>query len=489
MFGILPGLLASLVSSDPAQPDLSLAAALNRPAPSSTVSAPAVPALQGDGSDEPFRLQTALGLPPWLTVKGSTRWRYESLSDAIRAGQTGSNQILMYKTLIEASARLDDHLRITGELIDARANDFPADAVLDTGIVDTVELLQGYVGINLDEVVSEGDRLDLQLGRHTMDVGSRRLVARNRYRNTINHFTGINAIWQNKEASHKVRAFAVVPVRRLPGDQASLRDNEIEFNEEQEETRFFGLHGEFPFAEKVTGEAYAFHLDENDETGIGTRNRSLTTVGARLYKKAATKQVHFEWESAIQFGESRASSSGADTTDLDHEAQFHHLIVGYRFEGDQRPELELLLDYASGDDDPTDGDNNRFDTLFGARRFEFGPTGIFGPFARSNLFSPGLRAKLRPSDRMQVMLASRMHYLASDQDAWTTTGLVDPTGAAGNYIGNFSEIRVRYQIVPDNLMLETGYAHLFAGSFVDDAPNATGQGDTDYGYLALTFSF
>ncbi len=415
--------------------------------------------------------------------------RYESLSDAIRVGRTGSNQMLVYKTMIAATARLDEHVRITGELIDSRANDFPADAVLDTGIVNAVELLQGYVGIELHEVLRGGDHLDIQIGRHTMDVGSRRLTARNRFRNTVNSFTGVNAVWQHEDSGQQVRAFAVVPVRRLPRDQAGLRDNEIEFDEEQEETHFFGLHSEFPVAGDLLAEGYALHLAENDETGVATRDRNITTVGARLRKMPKANQTYFEWESAFQFGESRASTNAADTTDLDHSAQFHHLIVGYRFEGEQRPELELLLDYASGDDNPTDGDNNRFDTLFGARRFEFGPTGIFGAFARSNLFSPGLRAKFRPTERTSVMIASRMHYLASDQDAWTTTGLVDATGASGNYIGNLSEIRIRYQVIPDNLQLETGYARLTAGSFIDDAPNAAGQGDADYGYVALTLSF
>ena len=487
MFGILPGLLASLAASDPVQPDLSLAANLHRPVPSNTA---VLSAFQvEDEPRQPWRVQSAWGLPEWLTLSGTSRWRYESLSDAIRVLQDGSNQLYAFKTMIAARAQLDETFNITGELIDSRAMDFPADAILGTGTVNAVELLQGYVGVNLNEVVREGDEVEVQIGRHTMDVGSRRLVARNRFRNTVNAFTGVNVQWQDESSDHHVRAFAVVPVRRLPRDQPSLRDNDIEFDEEQEDTRFFGLFGDFPLHDKVRAEAYAFHLDENDETDVPTRNRNITTIGARIHKKAATNQVHFEWESAFQFGESRATPLATDTTDLDHAAQFHHLIVGYRFEGEAKPELELLLDYASGDDDTTDGDNNRFDTLFGARRFEFGPTGIFGAFARSNLFSPGLRSKFRPTPKTRVMIASRMHYLASERDVWTTTGLFDASGAAGNYLGNLTEFRVRQDLVKDNVMLEFGYAHLFAGSFVDDAPNATGQGDTDYGYVALTFTF
>lgn len=61
----------------------------------------------------------------------------------------------------------------------------------------------------------------------------------------------------------------------------------------------------------------------------------------------------------------------------------------------------------SGDGDPNDGRTERFDTLFGARRFEFGPTGIYGLLARSNVNSPGVKLDLRPKPGLALMLAYR----------------------------------------------------------------------------------
>ncbi len=437
---------------------------------------------------KPWRLEQELGLPDWLSMWGEQRTRYEALDDRIGAGQMGSDQLWALRTILGATARYEN-FRVTAEMMDSRQYRAPDDAVLNTGIVNAGELLQAFVGYRVEDAFGKGNQLDLQLGRHTMDVGSRRLVARNRFRNTINGFSGLNAVWTS-EAKESVRMFFVVPVQRLPRDQASLQSNDVQLDEEQDRSHFFGVHASTPdIGSGIAAEAYAFLLDEDDSRKIQTRNRQLWTLGARVQKKPKAGEYDFEWESALQLGEMRASASAADVTDLDHRAHFHHLSVGYRFDADGQPRLEALFDYASGDDDPTDGDSNRFDTLFGARRFEFGPTGIFGPFARANLITPGYRITFNPWSNVQVMLAHRFHYLASDQDAWTTSGLVDATGNSGRFIGQFAEGRVRVELVPKNLKLEFGLAQLFAGGFIDEAPNATGQGDTTYAYIGTTLSF
>ena len=48
---------------------------------------------------------------------------------------------------------------------------------------------------------------------------------------------------------------------------------------------------------------------------------------------------------------------------------------------------------------------------------------------------------------------------------------------------------VRYDVAPGNVRLEGGFAYLFAGDFMDEAPNSRRQGDVTYAYtqIALTF--
>lgn len=434
---------------------------------------------------KPFKLHTAWNLPKWLDLRLEQRARFEHLDNKYKAGQTGFDQQLALRTSIFAAVR-DEAWSLSAELLDSRAYMSPDDAALDTTMINAVELLQGYLGYTFDKPFRANDKLDLKLGRQTLDLGNRRLVARNAFRNTINAFTGLYADWNSGDNGH-LQALYFLPVNRLPNDAAGLEDNDIQFDEELEETRLLGLYGSQKIgASDWNAEAYAFNLDESDEPGVNTRDRQIWTVGGRAFTPNKTGNMHYEWESAYQFGDSRSSTGAGNTTDLDTEAWFHHLTVGYQFDAAWKPRLEGLFDYASGDDDPNDGDYNRFDTLFGARRFEFGPTGILGLIARANLISPGLRAFLEPDPRWRVMLAHRLVYLESDQDAWTSAGIVDPAGASGRYVGQTSEFSVSYEILPKNLWIEVGAQHLFAGSFVEDAPNASGQDDPTYVYLQTT---
>ncbi len=432
-------------------------------------------------AEKPWRLSQAL--PNWLELSGHHRLRYETLDGQFRANSNGGDQIVVFRTALKAKIKLD-RVNLTAEILDSRQMLADDGTPLNSGIVNTVDLLQGYVGINLSHV---GSKSQLQIGRQTMDVGSRRLVARNRFRNTINTFTGIDGSWTT--ASGKmIRAFYVLPVNRLPSDKASLLDNSTERDEQDFDVQFWGLYSKVPkLFSNITGEFYLFGLHEDDSPSLATRNRNFRTAGFRLYRKPAQGQFDFELESVFQRGKSRASTKATD--DLDHSAHFQHIQAGYTFAAPWSPRLVLQFDYASGDKDSNDAENNRFDTLYGARRFEFGPTGIYGPFARSNLLTPGYRVIVKPRKNIKIMIAHRFYWLASDKDAWTTSKVQDSTGDSDSYLGHQAEISIRWAVVPRNIRLETGLAHIFAGKFMENAPNSNGEGDANYAYLQAVFTF
>ncbi|MFQ5659397.1 MAG: alginate export family protein [Gammaproteobacteria bacterium] len=438
------------------------------------------PISKGSADTTVWRVNEALQLPGWVSLSGQHRTRFETLDGQYRGARAGGDQVFVFRTNILTELNFKQ-LKFAAEVMDSRATLADISTPLTTSVVNPLELLQAYIDIPVSNLFVTGSSSHLRGGRITMDVGSRRLVARNRFRNTINAFTGVDWEWTGP-GKNRLRAFYTFPIQRLVS--GNILDNNPKFDREDYKVRFWGVYyapAKLPWGDK--GEIYLFGLNENDLPDRSTRNRELYTLGFRLYRQPAREEFDYQIESVFQIGESRASTTA--TTDLDHFAHFQHVEFGYSFDAQWSPRLLLQYDYASGDDNRMDSDNDRFDTLFGARRFDFGPTSIYGPFARANISTPGLRLKVKPGANLSTFLALRGFWLASDNDAWTTAQISNPAGFSDNYIATQIEARLRWQLFPKNVRIEAGVAHLFAGDLMDDA----GKGDATYLYSQMVFWF
>ncbi len=431
--------------------------------------------------DEPYRLGQLLGFPDSVQLSLQHRTRYEFLDAQFVNGFTGPADALSLRTLVHLRLRPREGLVVGAELQDSRAVlTEPSGPSLTTGIVNAAELLQAYVELERPELA--GGRLLLRAGRITLNVGSRRLVARNRFRNTINGFTGIDLAWQASESAWGLRAIGTFPQRRLPTGAMTLLSNPVQFDLESAQFAFWGLHGFRQLPADMVGELYVFGLHD-DASG-----RQLYSPGIRIDRPPGEGRFDWEFESVLQAGRSRLPQTGMGAVDLSHLAHFQHLELGYTFDVRFSPRLVAQWDFASGDGDATDGSSERFDTLFGARRGEFGPTGILGPFARSNLNTPGIRLQLEPHEHVDAFVSYRGFWLASAFDAWVGSGFpADPTGSAGSYLGSQLEFRIGWNLMPGNLRLELGYAHLFAGDVIRS--RIPGYPGTNYFYSQLAIAF
>lgn len=434
----------------------------------------------------PWYINNVLSLPTWLSISGQHRTRYETVDEQFRTGRNGDDQILVFRTNLLTELSFNQW-QFGFEILDSRQAHADDDTPVNTSVVNPLDVLQTYVQWDTKNLLGS-----IKAGRFTMNIGSRRFVSRNLFRNTINAFTGVDWQSQNKNG-RQLRAFYTLPVNRLPRERDRLIDNRTQGDDEDTAVKFWGLY--YAFTNQVLqqwrskAEVFYFGLDENDSHDRSTRNRDIHTLGGRVYKKSRPKQFDYALESALQFGQSRFLSASSNSEDLDHWAQFYRAELGYRFDSQWSPRLSAQIDFASGDDDPDDGNNNRFDTLFGARRFDFGPTGIYGPFVRSNLISPGLRLQMNPWPNTALFFSHRGYWLASDKDAWLVAGVRDPSGDSGSFIGQQFEWRLRWQLLPQNIRLELGGAYLFKGKFANNAPNATDEGDPNYFYSQLSLNF
>ena len=158
----------------------------------------------------------------------------------------------------------------------------------------------------------------------------------------------------------------------------------------------------------------------------------------------------------------------------------------YTFAGIWKPRVLAEFDRASGDGTgPTYG---RFDPLFGMRRADLGPVGLYNAIGRSNILSPGIRLELTPSKRIDAFVGYRAMRLADRHDAFSTTGVKDGTGKSGSFAGHQIDARLRQWIVPAKLRVEADATVLVRGSFLRAAPNGP-TGNTRYVSLNLTGFF
>ena len=437
-------------------------------------------------SQAPWRLHDAADLPGWLSLSGSIRPRYETLENQFVAGRTGSDELFSVQSLLKAEIH-SGNFAVGAELLDARkitGNSGGAAA----GEIDTFEPLQAYVAWRPIGVLAADATTDVALGRFTLDLGSRRLISRSGYRNLQQDYDGVRAEWSRPDG-RAATLFYTSPVGREPTDAASALDNDAEINREMRKTHFYGANIAAPIGHAVMGEVYAYKLEEDDEPHFATRNRNLLTAGAWLKRAPKSQAFDFEVEYAHQTGHARATSSAADTTDLDHTADVVHAEAGYTLKAHWSPRISLHYDFASGDKSPADANDQRFDPLFGDRSFEFGPTSIYALIARTNMSSPGVRLELKPDKRTTLMAMVRQLRLAEARDSLANTSVRDASGASGKDAGTQLELQVHHWLVPSNLRLDLGAIYFSEGDFLKRAPNATREGDPLYGYSSLTWSF
>lgn len=412
-------------------------------------------------------LSQALKLPEWLDLGLEQRTRFEVYDHPWRSSQPLGRT----DPQIQQRSRLRVGLngktfRLMFEGQDSRVHlDDPGDFV-NTGSRNETDLLQLFVSLTAPDVWGTGLHADFHFGRLTMDFGGRRLVARNDFRNSTNAFDGLHG-QLSRPRVWRLRVFLVEPVVR----------DDVQLDEQSARNMFWGLYGETGHKAWVRMNAYYFGLNDQGSS-VATTHRTFSTFGVRWYEPPRQNRPDYEVESVWQTGRRGQTR---------HFAHFQHISLGYSFDLPWSPRVVLHYDYASGDRNANDRQDSAFDTLFGARRFEYSPTGSFGPFFRTNLSSPGWRVMVNPAQGWTWQVKHRVWYLATSRGAFGRSGLRDPTGGSGNFLGHDVEVRAQWNI-HDNLEFEAGYDHWFKGSFFDRLPMQAGlppggNTDTDYFYI------
>lgn len=421
-----------------------------------------------------------------LKLSGGVRARYEALQGQFRPGLPDGDEIVVLRSSLVADWSRGGW-RLLGELSDSRAYLTGDDGVLTIAEVNAFEPVQAYVAREFRAPAGAGSSATLQLGRFTLNLGSRRLVASDEYRNTQAGYTGLRA---DLRLSSKAQAtfIYVLPQQRRPDDAEALHDNRIRLDHEGMDQQLWGIVASKPalLPGAALGELSYIGFHERDNGPRSTRDRKLANFGARAIRDPAAGKWDYELEGIYQSGHLSASAA-AGAPRLDVDAYFVHADAGYTFRRASTLRLSAEFDYASGDG--PGAKYRRFDTLFGMRRADLAPASIYSLLARTNMRSLGVRVEATPSARLDLMATWRVLWAADRTDSFSGTGIRDASGASGRHAGSQLDGRLRYWIVPRHWRAELNAVWFDRAGLMRDAPNASPHGDTTYGSVSVTCSF
>jgi hypothetical protein len=350
---------------------------------------------------------------------------------------------------------------------------------------DVLDLHQAWVALGDPKQFP----LTLKVGRQELSYGDERLVGAFDWNNIGRVFDAAkaryerDALWVDAFAGRVVLA------------------NDGRFNVANDYDWFWGVYASSRAAvPRQETQLYVLARNTSPESPVATTGRpqaggpgarDIYTIGLRV--KSLPGQFggwDYEAELAGQFGDFYDATLGRR---LEHEAFAAHVAGGYTWRQFQTaPRLGLEYNYASGDNDPTDGRHRTFENLFPTNHKFYGYMDFV---SWQNLHNVRLSAALKPAKGVTVTADYHLFWLAETADYfYAVSGLPRRTGGYSLAPGNDGFVGSELDLVATCAIrsfgaLQAGYGHFFRGDYVRQSLAATGSRDADWFYLQLVLNF
>ena len=361
---------------------------------------------------------------------------------------TGDETVIQ-RTRLNVLAEPMDHIKVFLELQDSRTWGEEMGPLTD---LEGVDLHQGYVVF--EDFLSSG--LTLLTGRYEMSLWNQRLISPMDWHPVARSFDGFVIMSDQKEDFHWQLGYNTIneDPRPSPGRDTRLIRGVLNY------------HG---IEELKLGAAVLWRRAR--AAGV-----QISDWTATLHGEGASGGFDYSFDLVGQFG----NRSG-----LDANAFATAVTFGYTFEGDWSPRIGIEGTWASGDDDPTDGDSETFDPLF---PFGHAYQGYLDLFSWRNGHDVALHLSAKPDADWKITLSLHGFWLDTKNDAWYRADLspvrLSP-GADSKNVGYEVDLAVRHDL-NDHIWIWFGYSHFFTGEFVEDSGDSP---DTDWVWFQLTVGF
>jgi hypothetical protein len=399
-------------------------------------------------------------LPSWIRVRGEFRERIEGFDGL---GFNDAREDVYYLS----------RLRLNATVIPSRLLSFQVQAqdarVARKTVGPTGTPFRAPIDMRMAfaDVATAQSRVAVRVGRQELVYGEQRLVGHVGWLNAARTFDAARVTVRGTRLT--VDVFGGSVVRILEG----------EFDKSGAGNRFAGVYAVAPtLVPGASIEPYAFwKRDTNLLSETATRGTlSLATAGVRWVGRLPGG-LEYNTDTVVQTG-------SLDTDDVSAWAG-HYMMrspaaasLGFRASGE--------FNYATGDNDPSDGTRGTFDQLYPTPHDKYGLADQVG---WRNIRH--LRAGIELTPWKGVPLVANYHswWLNEKRDGLYTAGGAllarIPAGAASSQVGQELDIQMTKALTPQ-LQVGAGYAHIFTGDFLKQA---TPGASYSHPYVMATYVF
>jgi hypothetical protein len=428
-------------------------ASSSAPSPASAAQVPTSPR-------PPFPNRANAVLPTWLRVRGEFRERVEGFqSSGFVDGR--DDHYALSRVRVNATVTASKSLSFQANVQDAR--------VADKTIGPTTAPFRGPFDLRAGfaDIGDAKAPLAFRLGRQELAFGEQRLLGHLAWVNTGRTWDAARVILRAK--SWQADVFGASLVRSLPD----------EFDRSGNGNRLAGVYATNPkLVPQAVVEPYVFwRRDVNLRSELTTvGNLSQTTMGVRV---AGTLPARLDYgvEMAMQRGSLAADSVSAWAG---------HWQIRESLPGAGAVKLTSEYNFATGDDNPTDGSRQTFDQLYPTGHDKLGLADQVG---WKNVHHLREGFEVSPFKATPVSLNYHSWWLAEKTDGlYAASGALLARvagGAASAHVGQEVDVQVSRALTPQ-IQLAGGYAHIFTGAFLEQA---TPGASYSHPYVMVTYVF
>ena len=452
--------LATVPLSAGAQQQIASAQPQTASAPQPTQTSAPVAAQIQPAPKPPFPNRANTVLPAWLRVRGEFRERLEGFENSGFVSERDDTYALS-RVRLSATVTASKSLSFQAHVQDAR--------VAKKEVGPTAAPFRGPFDLRLgfSDIGDAKAPVAARLGRQELAFGEQRLLGHLAWVNTGRSWDAARMILRAK--GWQADVFGASLVRSLPD----------EFDKSGNGNRLAGVYAaSSKVIPQAAVEPYVFwRRDVNlrsELTTVGTL--SQTTMGARVAGKLPAR---------LDYGVEMAMQRGSLADDSVN-AWAGHWQMRESLPGAGAIKLTSEYNFATGDDNPTDGQRQTFDQLYPTGHDKLGLADQVG---WRNIHHLREGFEFSPFKATPISLNYHSWWLAEKTDglyASSGTQIARVVGGAdSSHVGQELDLQITRPLTPQ-LQLAAGYAHMFTGAFLKQA---TPGASYSYPYVMVTYVF